>query len=240
MKTLTRSQVKEALKQVPIDQILHVEGELSSRQKLFAKTIAIENVSGAEAYRKAYKTRGGKPKSQSESARRLKMVPAIQREIEAHRLAKLAREHRTAGQLRDLVIHSLVQVLVDPEAKDSTKVQASKVLGTVVGVDAFIHRTESHIITSSIDARTQLMNELKRVLNSESIDVEYREADTLIEELAGEAPVHPPPLNGVDGTWIDSHSIPDNRLSSEIIDPPTPSLQIPDKSTDSIEKTPPL
>jgi hypothetical protein len=238
MKTLTRSQVRQALNHVPIDQILSVSGELTHKQKTFAKAVA-NGANGAEAYRQAYNTKA-KPKTQSENARRMKTNTAIQREIEAYRLSKLAREHRTAGQLRDLVIHSLVQVLVDPEAKDSTKVQASKVLGTVVGVDAFIHRTESHIITSSIDARTQLMNELKRVLNSESIDVEYREADTLIEELAGEAPVHPPPLNGVDGTWIDSHSIPDNRLSSEIIDPPTPSLQIPDKSTDSIEKTPPL
>ena len=236
MKTLTRSQVRQALNHVPIDQILSVSGELTHKQKTFAKAIA-NGSNGAEAYRQAYNTKA-KPKTQSENARRMKTNTAIQREIEAYRLSKLASEHRTAGQLRDLVIHSLVQVLVDPEAKDSTKVQASKVLGTVVGVDAFIHRTESHIITTSNDARTQLMNELKRVLNSESIDVEYREADTLLEELAKSPPAAPPPQTGVDGTWIDTHSIPDNQTS--IKKTPIPTLQIPDKDGNNTQETPPL
>jgi hypothetical protein len=52
-----------------------------------------------------------------------------------------------------LLIHSLVKVLADDNAKDATKVAAAKVLGTVTEVAAFTERRETHIIKSSADAK---------------------------------------------------------------------------------------
>jgi hypothetical protein len=54
--------------------------------------------------------------------------------------------------LRDLVIQSLVQVVIDPQAKHSVKVSAARVLGTVTEVAAFTERKETRVITSSATA----------------------------------------------------------------------------------------
>ena len=135
---LTRKQVKEALQTVPIDQILSVPGELTHKQREFARLVAMGKT-GAEAYRVAYNAKG-KPKTVGNHASDLKKHEGIAREIEAYRLANEAAKYRTPQQLRDLVIHSLVQVVIDPDAKHAQRVQAAKVLGTVTEVAAFIER----------------------------------------------------------------------------------------------------
>lgn len=61
MKPLSRKQVKEALETVPIDQVLSVPGELTHKQREFARLVALGET-GAGAYRKAYKSKG-KPKT---------------------------------------------------------------------------------------------------------------------------------------------------------------------------------
>ena len=92
-------------------------------------------------------------------------------------------EYQTPQQLRALVIHSLVKVITDPDAKDSTKVQAAKVLGTVTEVAAFTERREVRTIKTSEDARAQLLAKLRQVMNSSAVDVESRDADALLAEI---------------------------------------------------------
>jgi len=182
---LTRKQVKEALQTVPIDQILSVPGELTHKQREFARLVAMGKT-GAEAYRVAYNAKG-KPKTVGNHASDLKKHEGIAREIEAYRLANEAAKYRTPQQLRELVIHSLVKIAIDEDVKAATRVQAAKVLGTVTEVAAFTERREVKHVQSSEDARAALMAKLREVMNAGAVDVESRTADSLLAEITGEA-----------------------------------------------------
>jgi hypothetical protein len=225
-----------------MDRILSVPGELTHKQKTFARLVA-EGSTGAGAYRVAYKSKG-KPKTVGDNASKLKTDTRIQAEIEAYRLANMAAEYRTPQQLRDLVIHSLVQVVIDPDAKHATKVQAAKVLGTVTEVAAFTERREVHTIKSSGDAKNELLAKLRTLMNSTATDATARDANALIEELTlsqddlpdgeGSTPTAP------DSVWSPTqplHTIPHTESLQES-DPPTPNLQIPDAQWKSTENTP--
>ena len=177
----SRKQIREALNTVPIDQVLGVPGELTHKQKTFARLVA-QGETGAGAYRKAYKAKG-KPSTVGNHASRLKADDRIKAEIEAFRAANAAMEYQTPQQLRALVIHSLVKVIADPDAKDATKVQAAKVLGTVTEVAAFTERREVRTIKTSEDARAQLLAKLRQVMNAGAVDVESRDADALLAEI---------------------------------------------------------
>lgn len=247
----SRKQIREALNTVPIDQVLGVPGELTHKQKTFARLVA-QGETGAGAYRKAYKATG-KPKTVGNSASDLKKQPGIAREIEAFKLAQEAAEYQTPQQLRALVIHSLVKVIADPDAKDATKVQAAKVLGTVTEVAAFTERREVRTIKTSEDARAQLLAKLRQVMNSSAIDVESRDADALLAEIvprdepavraddamsaphdaprdegdpviecAPPAGETPTPQNGVRSPSLPLHTIPHTQSAQKSVSTPSP------------------
>lgn len=178
---LSRKQVKEALQTVPIDQVLGVPGELTHKQKTFARLVA-SGETGAGAYRKAYDSQA-KSKTQGDNVSRLKRDSRIQAEIEAYRLANEAAAYRTPQQLRDLVIHSLTQVIIDPETNAAQRIQAAKVLGTVTEVAAFTERREVTHVKSSADAKAQLMQRLRDLMTSGATDVDAREVSALEREL---------------------------------------------------------
>jgi hypothetical protein len=122
---LTRAQITEALDTVPVSHILGktVSRELTAKQKAFALEVA-RGSTGAAAYRKAYNTKAN-PKTQGDHASRLKGDNRIKAEIEAYGLAIEAAKHRTPEGLRELVIQSLVQVLIDPDS-NAGQVTASR------------------------------------------------------------------------------------------------------------------
>jgi len=218
IKRLSRKQVKEGLNQIPLDQILHVPGELTNKQKEFAKGVAL-GLTGADAYRNAYNATGT-PKTIGDNASKLKADTRIRAEIEAYSLAIEAEKHRTPAQLRALVIQSLVQVVIDPEASHSAKINAAKVLGTVTEVSAFTERKEVTHITNSADARSKIMQELKDMMKSQAIDVDVKEVDLLLDELSGTTKTPPTPPFGVQESLSDLHTIPDTLSSSESLTPP--------------------
>jgi hypothetical protein len=239
---MNRKQIREALDTIPMDRILSVPGELTHKQKTFARLVA-EGSTGAGAYRVAYKSKG-KPKTVGDNASKLKTDTRIQAEIEAFRLANKAAEYRTPQQLRDLVIHSLVQVVIDPDAKHATKVQAAKVLGTVTEVAAFTERREVHTIKSSGDAKNELLAKLRTLMNSTATDATARDANALIEELTLSQDDLPDGQDATptapDSVWSPTqplHTIPHTESLSKS-DPPPPNLQIPDAQWKSTENTP--
>lgn len=179
---LTRKQIRETLEQVPIDRVLGVSGQLTGKQKRFAAEVAAGETK-ASAYRKAYKADATQATITTEPYK-LAADPRISREIEAYRLANEAAKHRTAGQLRDLVIQSLVQVVIDPEAKHSVKVSAARVLGTVTEVAAFTERKETRVITSSANARDQIMQHLRDMMKAGASDAIEIDAAELLQELS--------------------------------------------------------
>jgi len=225
---LTRKQIREGLSQVPIDQVLGVSGELTTKQKRFAKAVA-DGETKASAYRKAYKANPA-PSTIVTAPYTLAADPRIKREIEAYKMANEAAKYRSAQQLRDLVIQSLVQVVIDPDAKPAVKVQAAKVLGTVTEVAAFTERKEITTIKTSTDARAQLMQQLRDMVKASAVDAVEVDALSLMQELAPIASSdepHPggtPPIDvehGLDAT----HTIPHEQSPSD--------SDLPEKSDDS-------
>jgi hypothetical protein len=181
MKRPTRKELIQALDTVPIDSVLGIKGELTHKQKTFARLVA-SGETGAESYRKAYKSKG-KPKTVGNEAVNLKKHPAISREIEAYKLAMEASAYQTPAHLRALVIQTLVQTLIDEDTKHAVKVQAAKVLGSVTEVSAFTEQKVVRVIKSSDDAKAALMARLKEVLNADAVDVETKDGDSLALEL---------------------------------------------------------
>ena len=206
---LSRKQIREGLEQIPLDQLFHknVSKQLTAKQKNFALDIA-KGATGAQAYRNNYNTKATKV-TQGNNASRMKADTRIQAEIDAYALAIEAEKHRSPAALRALVIQSLVQVVIDPDAKQATKVAAAKVLGTVTEVAAFTERKEVRTITSSEDARAKVMGELRRLMGSTATDATIIDeaADSLLDELSRKSETFP---------------LVDVVESDEDEDPPTP------------------
>lgn len=212
---MTRKQIREGLSQVPIDRILGVSSQLTGKQQAFAAELAAGSTK-AGAYRKVYSPTA-KPKTAGDAGYKLSTDSRIIREIEAHRLANEAAKYRNAGQLRDLVIHSLVQVVIDPDTKPSVRIQAAKVLGTVTEVAAFTERKEITTIKTSTDARAQIMEQLRSMMKAGATDAVEVDASALLEELV---PVDPhlggtPPFQGPGAADV-THTIPLEQIPSEL------------------------
>jgi hypothetical protein len=223
---LTRAQITQALDSVPVSHILGkgVSRELTAKQKAFALEVA-KGSTGAAAYRKAYDTKAN-PKQQGSEASKLKARPSIAQEIEAYELAIEAAKHRTPAALRELVIQSLVQVIIDPDSKPGQITAAAKVLGTVTEVAAFTERREIKTITSSEDARAAIMLQLKQLSNASATDAHLidEQADELMRELSG-ADTHrtPTPQDTDEESQPYTHTIPHEQSQNSDEDDPTPS-----------------
>ena len=230
MYKLTRKQITEGLEQVPMSDILgkSVSRELTGKQRAFAKELAKGNVSKAEAYRRTYKKTPAKSTIISEPYK-LAKHPLIANEVEAYKLALASAEIRSPQALRELIIQSLVQVLIDPEAKQATKVASAKVLGTVTEVALFTERKETIVHHSSDKAKSELLKQIRLLMKDSAQDIETIDADSLLSELATHSPATNPNQNVT--PTLAKHTIPleqsDNFSSME--DPPP-----------STEETPPL
>jgi hypothetical protein len=181
---MKRKDIRQALNEIPVEQILMVgKSELTGKQREFCKQVALGST-GAAAYRSAYKSKG-KPNTQASEASKLKASPMISTTIQAMTLANEAAKYADASSLRNLVIHSLVQVLIDPDAKHATKVASAKVLGTVTEVAAFTERKEISHIQHSDAIKDQIMAQLKTMMLDTS-DAVTVDATDLLAELVGD------------------------------------------------------
>jgi hypothetical protein len=164
-----------------------VSDGLTASQRTFAKEVA-RGQRKIDAYKTAYPN-AKSPNTLSREPYMLTRDPRIVKEIEAYELALEAAKHRTPAALRELVIQGLVQVALNPDAKDAVKVQALKTIGTITEVAAFTERKEVRTISSSEDARARVMQELRGLLTSNASDATIIEADSLLQELTGEPAV---------------------------------------------------
>lgn len=178
-----------------------ISRELTAKQKRFAHEVA-KGKTKADAYRTAYKPTATK-RTLAAKPYELARDERIQREIEAYQRAIEAAKYRTPAALRELVIQSLVEVVINPEAKESVRVAAAKVLGTVTEVAAFTERKEVRTVSSSEDAKAQVMQQIRELMKAQAADATVIEADanSLLDELAagatseetGAAEPHPSP-----------------------------------------------
>ena len=245
---LTRAQIRESLDTVPVSHILgkSASRQLTAKQKAFAMEVA-KGSTGAAAYRKAYNTKAS-PKIQGSEASKLKANPTIAQEIEAYELALKGETYRTPAALRALVVQTLAQVLVDPDAKQAVKVQAAKAIGAMTDVSLFTHRTETKIIKSSGDARAELMAQIREITKASAEDAHIidADADSLLAELkSGGSDTHRGATPQADDaeSLAYMHTIPLEQsppkfgsLSDSDLDPENPDGETPPPSS---EETPP-
>jgi hypothetical protein len=192
-KRLTRKQISEGLDTVPVSALLTgSRKELTAKQARFARDVAL-GATKADAYRNNYNAKShhtitNKPYVLAKDERVKAEIEAIKRAVEAEHI-------KSPAALRSLVIQTLVEVATNPDTKDATRLQAVKILGTVTEIAAFTERKETTVVTSSKDARAEVMAELRALANAHASDAQVveTEAAALLNELSQAAEPHPSP-----------------------------------------------
>lgn len=156
---------------------------LTAKQRAYAYNVA-QGATKAEAYRSAYK-RDATRATIVTAPYQLAANPIIAREIEAYKLAQEASKHRTAEDLRALVIQALVQQVIDPDCPPAVRTQAAKTLGNVTEVAAFTERKESVIHHSSDKLRADIFAQVTALMQGTTIQGERIDSDaaSLLDEL---------------------------------------------------------
>ena len=186
IKSLSRAQAKQAIRDLPIETVLQVKNStLTPKQRQFARAVA-EGSTGAAAYRAAYSDKGSKS-TQGNHASRLKADDRIKAEIEAHRMALELSKYRSAEGLRALALSSLVEVLIDDNAKTAHKLAAAKIIGQVTEVALFTTRSEVKHVTDSGEIKEKIIAQIKSLMLTagSSSDITDVAANELLSELSG-------------------------------------------------------
>ena len=158
MKKLTRAEIAEGLKAVPIERILlgannPANIKLTKKQKDFARKVA-EGKPKAQAYREAYNSKG-KPATEGREGHRLAQNPKIATMIDAFTLANEAREYLIPSQIRTMAIQNLVSIAIDQEEKSSNKLKALELIGKMSEVSLFSERKEHIHLHTSVDIKAK-------------------------------------------------------------------------------------
>jgi len=186
--TLNRKQIKEALEQTPIDQLLlggnAKDISLTPKQKAFAEEIA-KGSTKAKAYRTAYDSKA-KPHTQSQEGQRLMKNPSITHHVEAIKLAIEAQKYLYPTHLRALVIQQLTEKALDPDVNHAQQIKALELIGKFSDVNLFQERKEVKTDTNTLDARARLLETLTNAIStSKNIDNDKRQrASDLLQEIA--------------------------------------------------------
>jgi hypothetical protein len=224
LQKLTKKQIKEALDQTPMHEILLTDkSNLTNKQIEFCKALATGE-SKAEAYRKSHNSKAT-PKTQANNGYRMSKRDDIQAMTEAIKQGIEFQKLYTAGQIRALVVQRLTQEAISEDSNPSVRVNALKALGTIAGVDAFVHRSETTVIKDSDKARAELMEMLKQSMNDKQRTITAEDSDVmqLLAEITpthdqiladDESDPHPQAMaEGVPPTYI--HTIPHSESQSQ-------------------------
>jgi len=255
---LTKAEIRQGLDEIPLESILSnkTKRPLTPKQKAFVKEVVINKQSKGKAYKKVYNTNASM-RNVSVDGQKLAKKPNVALEIERVKMALEAMEYRSPTHLRALVVQTLTEVLLSEDAKHSDKINASKVIGEITGVDLFKPMAqETKTVTSKV-AKDQILSEIKKLITNQSTDIVDVEAHALLEELAAQA--HPgaaPPIESKeshDSLHSVSHKSPPensstpknpneiNELRSESdSDVPHPSENAVEHSVDNYMETPPV
>jgi len=245
MAKITKREIREGLENIPIEQLLLGSAnsrELTHKQKTFAKQVALGKPKTV-AYRIAYDTKG-KKSTQAVNAHKVSNNDNVKNMIEAYSRAFEAREYQKPERLRELVIHQLTELALNPEVKDAQRIRSLELLGKVSEVGAFVDRKETRVIHESSKIKERLLDQLKTIINVDASEID--DGDSLLRELSGNDPTEsepqdqdptttrPPKFDHAEhGTVI--HSIPNTQsASSNISDEKTP-LQATDSEEEKSE-----
>jgi len=184
MAKISKREIREGLEQIPIEQILLGSTntrELTHKQKEFAKQVALGKPK-TQAYRIAYDTKG-KKSTQAVNAHKVANNDNVKLMIEAYSRAFEAREYQKPERLRELVIHQLTEMALNPEVKDAQRIRSLELLGKVSEVGAFTERKETRVIHESSKIKERLLEQLKTIINVDATEVD--DGESLLRELSG-------------------------------------------------------
>lgn len=187
MAKITKREIREGLENIPIEQLLLGSAntrELTHKQKTFAKQVALGKPK-TEAYRIAYDTKG-KKSTQAVNAHVVSNNENVKLMIEAYKRAFEAREYQKPERLRELVIHQLTEMALNPEVKDAQRIRSLELLGKVSEVGAFMDRKETKVIHESSKIKERLLDQLKTIINVDASEID--EGESLLRELSGNDP----------------------------------------------------
>jgi hypothetical protein len=185
---MTRAQIKESLKAVPMETILlgvhsaKTTG-LTAKQIRFAEEIA-RGETKAGAYRKAYKSKG-KPETQSKRGQELTKSGAVSAQVDAFKAAFEAQKYATPAHLRALTIHELTKHALDESFPPAQRVKALELLGKITEVALFTERREVVQVCNPAEIKEKLLASLQLAMSTGgAIDVEATDAaDSLLAEI---------------------------------------------------------
>lgn len=216
MKTPTRKELRETIDSKGISASLGIprNSGLTRKQKNFVQGIVVDGLNASESYRKAYNTKGN-PATVNPNASRLAKNSKVQATMQALEEAQTLSALHSAEALKSIIISTLTDVATNSD-KDSVRVAAVKVLGTVVGVDMFRETKRVETVQNSDVIRSQILDQLKTMMLSsdDAVDVD---ASDLLTELVGPSadPTPPAPPQNQNGTpAADLHSIPHEQSHS--------------------------
>ena len=220
---LTKAQINEALKNNPMNEILNVSKRaLTPKQIKYCENVA-KGDTKASSYRRAYNS-NAKPTTQANRGYELSKRRDIEVMTEAIRKGIEWEKSHTLSQTRALVVERLTKEALDNDSSPSARINALKALGTVSGVDAFVHRTETKVIKDSTKIRADLMAQIKEAMQANTIDIgNDLDALELMAEISGQPrpapfedgtgstpPAPDPTLSKTDGTPL-IHTIPNTQ-----------------------------
>jgi len=201
MHTINRDQVRERMskaKSKPVEDLLPVfasnNRELTNKQKQFCTLIA-NGETASNAYRLAYNTKA-KPHLLGNDAHKLKKKPKIVHELNRLNRMNEVKKYRSSEQIKALIVDSLIDIIEDKDNSNPNQIiNASKVLGSVVGIDLFKETNKPLTIINSSDIKDELMNEIRSLINNDTTTKSDSDVIDLLEEI-NSGPSDTPPEEG--------------------------------------------
>jgi hypothetical protein len=223
---MNRSQIREALNQIPMETIIQGEGKkrtLTAKQRGFIKDVALGETK-AQAYRNNYNSKT-KAQYQGNEAHKLASNPTIANEIEAFKVALLAREYQEGNKLKAFIMHQLTLHALNEDNPPASRIRSLELLGKSYDVGLFVDRKEVTTINNSTDIKAKLIEQLKDAMHKNAITIDYNmSAESLMDEIAGNKMEElagvgddPTPEMAVRGGMPDIHTISDIQSSENDI-----------------------
>jgi hypothetical protein len=170
----------------------------------------------AQAYRNNYNSKT-KPKYQGDAGYKMANNPVINQEIEAFKVALLAREYQEGNKLKAFIMHQLTLHALNEDNPPASRIRSLELLGKSYDVGLFVDRKEVTTINNSGDIKAKLIEQLKDAMYKNSITIDYNmSAESLMDEIAGNkieeldgVSDDPTPQTAVRGGMPDIHTISD-------------------------------
>ena len=188
MKKLTRKEIQEGLKTVPIERIMLGASNpnnirLTKKQKTFAEEL-VKTGNKTEAYRRAYDT-NGKRETASRDAQKIANNPHVSTYVNALTMANEVEEYLLPSRLRTMAIHKLSNMALNDDLPPAQQLKALELIGKMSEVSLFTHRAEVIHTVDSNSLRVKLMEAIQvAIQRSQSIHVKTkRSAQELLDEI---------------------------------------------------------